>query len=521
MHEQDKDSRLDKWLDMAMKYDVINAIFKNRTDGQSATASGGITANTTVRHGEAQADSVNGFVEVLLDGSDMTVTVACEATVNKGQRVTVINMGGIYKVVSLGNIQEQIDEVAGIAGGLEDALNEATKQLSTKIDEARKTATNYISKDTTGAIVISDTNSTSTTKSSAVFDAYGTRIRRGDTDYATFSEVTKLGAATEYQTWISKNGIQFYDGNTTLLGTISAHTNEAGINALHIGGQNGVYIESDGGVANGGASICADKYVYMMDPYSGFSTGSIGHSDGNAEYGAFVNGANFVKLSSLKIAETAGANSIISDASTPSISMNNFGANSAINIYRRDSNANDATMTRVQLNKDHACMNYGSWWYEAKSDHLHMGVKNGFINVGKLDNLPDGTADADSYYASIRAKRLAMGLNTTSVGELAYDSQWKTGCYLRKWGPIVIADIKCTVPSGGWTAGSSHNFGVVGAGFKPSSTFRTNAALCDTSGRGLQAFVYCNTDGTIAIYNPLAVPAGTDFVGQLVWIAAV
>ena len=506
---------------MAMKYDVINAIFKNRTDGQNATAAGGITASTTVRHGEAQADSANGFVEVLLDGSDMAVTVACEANVKKGQRVTVINMGGIYKIVSLGNIQDQIDEVAGSVDGWEYALDNATKELNAKIDEARKTAANYISKDDSGAIVIADTNSASATKSSAVFDAYGARIRRGDTDYATFGEVTKLGAATEYQTWVSKNGIQFYDGNATLLGTISAHTNEAGINALHIGGQNGVYIESDGGAANGGASICADKYVYMMDPHSGFSTGSIEHSAGNAEYGAFVNGVNFVKLSSLKISETAGANSIISDASTPSISMNNFGANSAINIYRRDSNAADATMTRLQLNKTHACMNYGEWWYEALPTRLHMGVKNGFINVGKLANLPDGTADADSYFASIRAKRLAMGLNTTSVGELAYDSQWKTGFYLRKWGPIVIADIKYTVPSGGWAAGSSHNFGVVGTGFKPSSTFRTNAALCDASGRGLQAFAYCNTGGTVAIYNPLAVPAGTDFVGQLVWIAAV
>ena len=506
---------------MAMKYDVINAIFKNRTDGQSATGAGGITANTTVRHGEAQADSANGFVEVLLDGSDMTVTVACEATVKKGQRVTVINMGGIYKVVSLGNIQDQIDEIAGSIGGWEDALNEATKQLSTEIDEARKTATNYISKDTTGAIVIADTNSTSTTKSSAVFDAYGTRIRRGDIDYATFGEVTKLGAATEYQTWVSKNGIQFYDSNTTLLGTISAHTNDAGINALHIGGQNGVYIDAAGGAENGGTSMYAGSHIAMMDQYSGFSTGSIAHSDGNMEYGAFVNGANFLKLLAQNITATAGANTLNMSSATPSISMNNFGTNSSINIYRRDSNATDATMTRMQLNKTHAVMNYGVWKYEALPTKLNMGVTNGYINVGKIGNLPDGTADADSYFVALRAKRLAMGLNTTSVGELAYDSQWKTGCYLRKWGPIVIADIKYTVPSGGWAAGSSHNFGVVGAGFKPSSTFRTNAALCDTSGRGLQAFVYCNPDGTIAIYNPLAVPAGTDFVGQLVWIAAV
>lgn len=506
---------------MAMKYDVINAIFKNRTDGQSATGVGGITANTTVRHGEAQADSADGFVEVLLDGSDMTVTVACEATIKKGQRVTVINMGGIYKVVSLGNLQEQINDITGIAGGWEDALDGATKQLSAKIDEARKTATNYITTDATGAIVISDTNSESTTKSSAVFDAYGTRIRRGDTDYATFGEVTKLGAATEYQTWVSKNGIQFYDGNTTLLGTISAHTNDAGYNGLHIGSPIGVYIDGAGGAANGGASIYADSYVSMMDQYSGFSTGSIAYSEGNTQYGAFVNGANFVKLSALNVTATAGANTLNLNSATPNISMDNFGANSAINIYRRDSNATNATMTRVQLNKDHACMNYGSWWYEAKSDRLHMGITNGFIDIGKLGNLPSGTADADSYYAAIRAKRLAMGLNTTSVGELTYNRQWKTGCYLRKWGPIVIADIKCTVPSGGWAAGSSHNFGVIGTGFKPSAGFRANAALCDTSGRNLQAFVYCNPDGTIAIYNPLAAPAGTDFVGQLVWIAAV
>lgn len=504
---------------MAMKYDVINAIFKNRTDGQSATASGGITASTTVRHGEAQADSANGFVEVLLDGSDMTVTVACEATIKKGQRVTVINMGGIYKVVSLGDIQDQIDEIAVSVGDWQTALDNATKSLSAEIDNARKTATNYITTDTTGAIVITDTNSTSTTKSSAVFDAYGTRIRRGDTDYATFGEVTKLGAANEYQTWVSKNGIQFYDGNTTLLGTISAKAD--GNTYLHISGNSGLFLSSKDGAASGGAYVSLSDTASIGASSAYVKAGKREYSTTNIQDGVEVWAGDFIDLSALKLIATAGANTITADAITPSMSINNFGTNAAINIYRRDSNAADATMTRLQLNKDHAVMNYGEWWYEAKSDHLHMGVKNGFIDVGKLADIPDGTADADSYYASIRAKRLAMGLNTTSVGELAYDSQWKTGCYLRKWGPIVIADIKCTVHSGGWTAGSSHNFGVVGAGFKPSSTFRTNAALCDASGNGRQAFVYCNPDGTIAIYNPLAVPAGTDFVGQLVWIAAV
>ena len=504
---------------MAMKYDVINAIFKNRTDGQSATGAGGITANTTVRHGEAQANSANGFVEVLLDGSDMTVTVACEANVKKGQRVTVINMGGIYKVVSLGDLQDQIDEIAGSAGGWEDALDKATKELSAKIDEARKTATNYITTDATGAIVISDTSSESTTNSSAIFDAYGTRIRRGDTDYATFGEVTKLGAATEYQTWVSKNGIQFYDGNTELLGTIS--TNTTGPLGMSIAGKNALSMSSHGGAASGGAYAILSDEASIGTSYANLTAGKTEYSATNIEYGAEVHGKDYVNINALRITALASANTLEMNAKVPNISMNNFGTNSAINIYRRDSNATDATMVRLQLNKTHACMNYGEWWYEALPTKLHMGVNNGYINVGKLGDLPDGTADADSYFVAVRAKRLAMGLNTTSVGELAYNSQWKTGCYLRKWGPIVIADIKYTVPSGGWKAGTSHNFGVAGAGFKPSALFRANAALCDTSGRGLQCFVYCKPDGTIAIYNPLAVPAGNDFVGQLVWVASV
>lgn len=506
---------------MAMKYDVINAIFKHRTDGQSVTDAGGITAATTVRHGEAQADASGGFVEVLLDGSDMAVTVSCEANVKKGQRVTVVNQGGIYKVVSLGDLQEQIDKIAGSAGGWEDALDKATKELSTKIDEARKTATNYINKDATGAIVITDTNSESTTKSSAIFDAYGARIRRGDTDYATFGEVTKLGSATEYQTWVSKNGIQFYDGNTTLLGTISAHTNDAGINALHIGGQNGVYIDAMEGAANGGASVYVGSHVSMMDQYSGFTTGEIAYSPSDIQHGAEVNGRDYLKMSALNVTATAGANTLSLSSATPSISMNTFGANSAINIYRKNANTTDAAMMRVQLNKDHAVMNYGEWRYEALPTKLHMGVTNGYINVEKIGDLADGTADADSYFVALRAKRLAMGLNTTSVGELAYNAQWKTGCYLRKWGPVVTADVKFTVPSGGWAAGKTHTFGTVGEGFKPSALFRANAALTDASGRGTYAFVYCDHSGTVAIYNPLSIPAGTDLIGQLVWFASV
>lgn len=510
---------------MAMKYDVINAIFKHRTDGQSVTDAGGITAATTVRHGEAQADASGGFVEVLLDGSDMAVTVSCEANVKKGQRVTVVNQGGIYKVVSLGDLQEQIDEIAGSAGGWEDALDKATKELSTKIDEARKTATNYISKDATGAIVITDTNSESTAKSSAIFDAYGTRIRRGDTDYATFGEVTKLGSATEYQTWVSKNGIQFYDGNTELLGTISAYVDEGKSNGLHIGGQNGIFLDAEGGGATTGSSMYMGSHVEMHDQYSSLGTGETAYSASNIQYGAYIDGRDYVDMYAPRLSLKSGENTIETKAGKsgvgPSISMNTFGANSAINIYRRNAKTTDATMSRVQLNKDHAVMNYGEWWYEALPTKLRMGVTNGYINVGKIGGLADGTADADSYFVALRAKRLAMGLNTTSVGELAYNAQWKTGCYLRKWGPVVTADIKFTVPSGGWAAGKSHAFGTVGEGFKPSELFRANAALTDASGRGTHAFVYCDHSGTVAIYNPISIPAGTDLIGQLVWFASV
>ena len=327
--------------------------------------------------------------------------------------------------------------------------------------------------------------------------------------------MTKLGSATEYQTWISKNGVQFYDGNAELLGTIA--TNTTGPKGMSIAGKDALSLSSHGGAAS--VELDESATIGTADAY--VKAGKKEYSTTNIQNGVELWAGDFIDISALKVIASSGANTAIMDGKTPSISINNFGANSAIIIYRRNTNASDAVMSRVQLNKTHAVMNYGEWWYEALPTKLHMGTGNGYINVGKIGDIPDGTADADSYFVALRAKRLAMGLNTTSVGELAYNSQWRTGCYLRKWGPIVTADIKYTVPSGGWKAGTSHNFGVVGAGFKPSALFRANAALCDTSGRGLQCFVYCNPDGTIAIYNPLAVPAGTDFVGQLVWIAAV
>lgn len=57
-----------------------------------------------VRHGTAQAASKNGYVAVLMDGSEEPVEVVCEVPVAEGQRVTIMSRSGTYKVVSVGQV---------------------------------------------------------------------------------------------------------------------------------------------------------------------------------------------------------------------------------------------------------------------------------------------------------------------------------------------------------------------------------------------------------------------------------
>lgn len=80
--------------------DVSKEIFGS--GGDRAARFGGSTGNnSTMRYGTAQDDMHDNKLAVLLDGSDDPIVAECNESVKKGQRVTVVNGGGTYKVLCL------------------------------------------------------------------------------------------------------------------------------------------------------------------------------------------------------------------------------------------------------------------------------------------------------------------------------------------------------------------------------------------------------------------------------------
>ena len=65
--------------------------------GKSKTAS---ASASSLRHGKTTAASSDGYVSVLLDGSDKPVTLKCSGSYRGGQSVTVANDSGTYSIVN-------------------------------------------------------------------------------------------------------------------------------------------------------------------------------------------------------------------------------------------------------------------------------------------------------------------------------------------------------------------------------------------------------------------------------------
>lgn len=206
-----------------MLYDVAQALKGAKSDGQSKTAAGGSTSVVSVRHGTTQAVSGN-WAEVLLDGSEDTTNVSCETSPAVGQRVSVVRQGGVYKVVSLGELPERMDAAQTAIGANSQAIADEVQARKEAISDARKVAENFISQDSTGALTIADMNSAAEDRNSVVVDAYGMRVQKAGEDIAVFGEVTTLGGESDFHVDISSVGMQFIDKTDTLCGTVAEYS---------------------------------------------------------------------------------------------------------------------------------------------------------------------------------------------------------------------------------------------------------------------------------------------------------
>ena len=127
---------------MTTLFDLSKTIL-GKDRGFAKTTVGSRSQSSSVRHGTAQEASVNGRVTVLMDGSEEVVTLITEVPVAKRQRVSVASDGGVYKVVSVGQIVEQIEAAGERIEAVEKAATESDAQLALvreDVEDAREAA---------------------------------------------------------------------------------------------------------------------------------------------------------------------------------------------------------------------------------------------------------------------------------------------------------------------------------------------------------------------------------------------
>lgn len=440
-----------------MVYDVASALFGKRTDGQGVQQAGGSVGAASVRHGTAQADSAGDWVTVALDGSEDSIDVYTESAVKSGQRLSVVMQGGIYKVVTLGDLPGRVDDLESGVSDVAQDLKDQMAQKEQEISDARKVAENFITKDSSG-VVVSDVASSAKAKPNVCIDAYGVRCRRGTDTYAEFGEVTTLGAPSDYRLKISSSGQQFLDKSGAVMGTIVQGTDGQ---AFEIDGANGVFI-------NGGSEHAGDEQhirmgggsVAMWTDYGGVNVSKIVDSAGTATGKIDVTGLDSatVKSKGVTVQATSGA---VNVKASGAVTLTSTGDN--VSVVR-------GGYTPVYINAD--------------------GVR-------------------------LRGSKVDLG-DANVKGVLSYNGNWRTGFCVRKCGPVVIIDVSYTLAAD-ISAGGYYEVGTVTSAYRPSSAAYARGALECTGGG--EAFVYVNSGGVVRVYSSNGLKKGAGVNGQVVYFS--
>lgn len=171
--------------------DVAQAMRGKLRDGYSAPQAGGAAMTSEMAYGTARADSVGGFVEIVMDNmpagadpDDYAFTVACDAPISSGDRVALVTINGTSKAVSTATL-------ASIAQSA----------------SATATATNqFFFHDANGAHVATVAGDPDSGRN-VTLNSYGLLFRDGTTDLAEFTPTEiKLGENSTHPTVSDPDG---------------------------------------------------------------------------------------------------------------------------------------------------------------------------------------------------------------------------------------------------------------------------------------------------------------------------
>ena len=110
---------------MSTKQDMARVLFGGTESETRPTVSG---QAASLRHGTATSDSDAGRVDVLIDGSESSVNLACDTKVTKGDRGTVVLQGSAYKFISLATTANSVSSAASDAATAQQEANKAQQE---------------------------------------------------------------------------------------------------------------------------------------------------------------------------------------------------------------------------------------------------------------------------------------------------------------------------------------------------------------------------------------------------------
>ena len=187
--------------------DIAQAMRGKLRDGVSAVQAGGTAEGQEICYGTAQADSADGFVPILLDNAptevpgydpaDYTFTVACDAPISNGDRVSYIVIDGVGKAISLGGLTDMAEQAADDAASASQAAADALQAAQ----DIETSTGNYFWHDTAGIHVSSSSGSATGTRN-VLFNTLGLLFRKASNYLMT------IGTGTS-----DTGHIAFYDGN--------------------------------------------------------------------------------------------------------------------------------------------------------------------------------------------------------------------------------------------------------------------------------------------------------------------
>lgn len=119
--------------DKLTKLDLARRI--NGRKGSATGAWGEASQPSRTRHGTATGDAENGRAPIRLDGSESSVSLACDIPVKSGDRVTVVSQGGTYKVIAIATVVNMVVEV-----GEESAAAAAAAENAAEVADAARDA---------------------------------------------------------------------------------------------------------------------------------------------------------------------------------------------------------------------------------------------------------------------------------------------------------------------------------------------------------------------------------------------